>query len=104
MGHVTTTVSRGCRGSGARLGLIVNSRWRVRFDRVLGRPWLAWAVLCVSAGLFLGLWYVLSIDYAERANARFELRARVLHAELSERMLDYVRVLDGGAGLFEASD
>lgn len=101
---MTTTVSRGCKGSGARLRLIVNSRWRVRFDRVLGRPWLAWAVLCVSTGLFLGLWHVLSIDYAERANARFELRARVLHAELSERMLDYVRVLDGGAGLFKASN
>jgi len=58
----------------------------------------------VSAGLFLGLWHVLGIDYAERANARFELRARVLHAELSERMLDYVRVLNGGVGLFGASD
>ena len=82
----------------------MNSRWRVLFDWVLGRPWLAWAVLCVSAGLFLGLWHVLGIDYAERANARFELRARVLHAELSERMLDYVRVLNGGVGLFGASD
>jgi hypothetical protein len=35
-----------------------------------------------------------------RANARFELRAKVLRAELSERMQDYLRVLDGGAGLF----
>jgi CHASE1-domain containing sensor protein len=73
-------------------------------DRILGRPWLAWAVLCVSAGLFLGLWHVLSIDYAQRANARFELRAKVLHAELSERMQDYLRVLDGGVGLFGASE
>ena len=38
-----------------------------------------------------------------RANARFELRAKVLRAELSERMQDYLRVLDGGAGLFGAS-
>ena len=101
---MTTTASRGCKGSGARLRLITNSRWRVRLDRILGRPWLAWAVLCVSAGLFLGLWHVLSIDYAQRANARFELRAKVLHAELSERMQDYLRVLDGGVGLFGASE
>lgn len=101
---MTTTASRGGKGSGARLRLITNSRWRVRLDRILGRPWLAWAVLCVSAGLFLGLWHVLSIDYAQRANARFELRAKVLHAELSERMQDYLRVLDGGVGLFGASE
>ncbi len=101
---MTTTASRGGKGSGARLRLITNSRWRVRLDRILGRPWLAWAVLCVSTGLFLGLWHVLSIDYAERASARFELRAKVLHAELSERMQDYLRVLDGGVGLFGASE
>lgn len=84
--------------------MIANSRWRVRLSRALGRPWLAWVVLCVSAGLFLGLWYLLRIDYAERVDARFELRAKVLHAELLDRMQDHVRVLDGGAGLFAASE
>ena len=71
--------------------------------RILGHRRLAWAVLCLSSLLFVGLWHVLSVDYQKRSRARFELRATVLNAELAERMLDYVRVLDGGVGLFEAS-
>ena len=75
----------------------------LRMGRILGHRRLAWAVLCLSSLLFVGLWHVLSVDYQERSRARFELRATVLNAELAERMLDYVRVLDGGVGLFEAS-
>ena len=72
--------------------------------RILGHRRLAWAVLCLSSLLFVGLWHVLSVDYQERSRARFELRATVLNAELAERMLDYVRVLNDEMGLFGASD
>lgn len=84
--------------------MIESSHQPLRLGRVLGHRWLAWGVLCLSMLLFVGLWHALSVDYGGRAQSRFQLRARVLNAELTERMLDYVRVLDGGAGLFEASD
>lgn len=75
-----------------------------RWERIASHPWLARAVLGVSTLLVLGLWYTSRIDDAQRARARFELRAAVLRTELSDRMLDYARVLNGGAGLFAASD
>jgi hypothetical protein len=68
--------------------------------RILGHRRLAWAVLCLSSLLFVGLCAERRLP--GRSRARFELRATtVLNAELAERMLDYVRVLDGGVGLFE---
>lgn len=86
-------------------GVIAESNYQpVRLGRILGHRRLAWVVLCLSAMFFVGLWHTLGIDYAARAQARFELRAKILNVELAERMLDYVRVLDGGAGLFESSD
>ena len=75
-----------------------------RIGRVLGRPWLAWLTLGLSTLLFLGLWHSANLDYAERSQIRFEHRAKVQQAELAERMLDYVQVLNGAAGLFKASD
>lgn len=75
-----------------------------RIGRILGRPALAWLALCASALLFLGLWYSATLDYAQRSEARFELRARVEHVVLAERMEDYLQVLNGAAGLFRASE
>lgn len=76
----------------------------LRLGRLLVRPWLAWLIPAASALLFLGLWHLSDRDYDKLTRERFELRARVQQAQLSDRMLDYMQVLHGGAGLFQASE